>query len=312
METAAHPPVALSLLVEARAASVVAELRAAGVDALLLKGTSNERWLYDADEVRPSGDVDLLVAPSGLERAERRLQALGFVNKYDGVSPSWAEEHADVWEPADGLLPVDLHRRLWGVGASAADAWARLWAGREPLELGGARVEVPGEAARALLVALHAAHHGPEHRRPSEDLARAVRRLEPAVWQEAASLARELSAEAGLAAGLAQAPGGAEVRDRLGLPPADREAVVQVARLWSAPATTAGFLRVLDAGSARERWAVLARELVPSRRFMRSDLARRGRTSRAGAIELAYVQRWASLGLDAPRGLRAARALRRR
>lgn len=298
----------MSLALEAAAMTVIDQLRDEGIRPLLLKGPTIERWLYEPDERRPAGDVDLLVSPTDRVSAELRLAGLGFSNRYDGVSPDWAEEHADTWLPGQGGVPVDLHRRLWGFEAPPAAVWQTLWARREAMTIGGTEVDVLSPPARALCVALHAAHHGLEVPRPIEDLRRAVSQVDDAVWIEAAELAAELGASAGLAAGLALDPGGVAVRDALGLEPASRDVVVRVARLWSEPRTAEGFLRLFASSGVREATRLIRRELFPSPDYMRARESDGGGSER---LARAYIRRWRSLASGAPSGLRAARRLRR-
>lgn len=295
---------------DATTVAVTSAFASRGIRCLVLKGRSLADWLYDEDEVRASGDVDLLVAPRDLDAAERQLKTLGFVNKYDGPSPKFAEEHADNWTPAPGSLPVDLHRRLWGIEAPMRTTWARLWEDSETIVVASKEVQVLGLAGRTLLVALHAAHHGPDFIRPMMDLDRAVERLEDAAWDAALELAHALGAAAGLSAGLGLTAGGRDIRDRLALPPADRYAVLRTASLWSEPATAAGFLQFLEASGANERIALLRRELFPSRAFMQSQ---QGDGALSGTLlARAYVTRWRTLVTNAPAGWRAAQSIRRR
>ena len=57
---------------------VIAALSARGIDALVLKGSALAYELYDAPELRPRGDTDLLIAASALERTREVLGGLGF------------------------------------------------------------------------------------------------------------------------------------------------------------------------------------------------------------------------------------------
>jgi hypothetical protein len=59
-------------------AEVLDALAAAGVDAVLLKGSSFARWLYGDGEPRTWTDTDVLVAPARRDRAEAVLRDLGF------------------------------------------------------------------------------------------------------------------------------------------------------------------------------------------------------------------------------------------
>lgn len=313
-EPAATTVLAIRLLAgEATTVSLVGALRGDGVESLLLKGASVERWLYRPDEWRLSSDIDLLVEPRCLAAAERGLKRLGFVNRYDGVSPSWAEEHADSWRSNAWPLPVDLHRSIWGIRAPVALVWQRLWADREPLMIGGTQVWMLDAAGRLLTLALHAAHHGETASRPLADLRRATEQVERGVWSEAVGLASDLGALEGFAAGLGLLLEGAALRDDLGLQPADPAVVRVTAEIWGAPPTAEGFMRLAESPGLRGKAGLLRHELVPSKEFMRSRssrsaLARRGRRG----LLAAYVARLAELLVETPAGVRGAVRLRSR
>jgi hypothetical protein len=300
------------MMAEVQVAYLLPVLRSHGVEALLLKGPSNERWLYDRDEVRTAGDIDLLVAPAQFALAEQALKKAGFVNRYDGPAPLWAEEHADPWVSDRWGLPVDLHRHLWGFRASPQRVWKELWASREQLRLGAVAVEVPSEPGRALIVALHVAHHGSRAAKPILDLRRALGRTPIVVWQQAADLARDLDALSGFVAGLTYLPEGQELRQELGLGEVRPDMPCVQPRMWFVPPTTEGFVRFAEASGPAAKMALLGRELVPSSDFMRrrsseTRLARRGRSGLAAS----YVVRWFKLLRNSLAGLRAARYMRR-
>ena len=295
---------------EQLAAHIARALAAGGVDALVIKGPVTERWLYDAGELRTIGDVDVVVDPGRYRRAEHVLLDGGFVNRYDGVAPDWSAEHGDRWVSDAWALPVDLHRRLWGLAAPPERVWARLWADRVQERFAGGAAWMPGEAARVLLLALHAAHHGTAGK-SIEDLRRAAARVGADVWTQAAALARELEAAEGFAAGLELLPNAGELRARLNLLDVDARMADTHSGMWDAAPTAAGFVRLAATHGAWPKLRLLRRELLPSPRFMRqiSDeraLARRGR---AGLLA-SYAVRWASLLRHAARGIGDARRLR--
>jgi hypothetical protein len=58
---------------------VLDALASRGVDALILKGYALAYELYDAPELRPRSDCDLLIAESSLEATRQAMSALGFV-----------------------------------------------------------------------------------------------------------------------------------------------------------------------------------------------------------------------------------------
>jgi putative nucleotidyltransferase-like protein len=300
-----------SIHAEQLAARIARSLADAGVDALVIKGPVTERWLYGAGELRTIGDVDVVADPSHYRRAEQVLLAAGFVNRYDGVAPDWTAEHGDRWVSDDWALPIDLHRRLWGFGAGPDRVWARLWAERVQERFAGGAGWVPGEAARVLLLALHAAHHGTAEK-SIEDLRRAEAGVSDDVWAEAAALARELEAAEGFAAGLELLPNAADVRARLDLLDVDARMADTHTDMWDAAPTAAGFVRLAATPGARPKLRLLRRELLPSPRFMRQmseerELARRGRLG----LLASYAVRWASLLRNAARGIVDARKLRR-
>lgn len=276
---------------------------------LLLKGISIEEWLYDAGEVRPSSDVDVLVRPDDFADAECVLRGLGFTNRYDGASPHWAEEHADAWVHGEWPLPVDLHRHVWGMGTPPDRAWLELVAGAEGIEMAGEIVAVLREDARLVLLVLHATHHGARAPRPVAEVRRAIDRIADPVWRAATDTARRLRAERSFAAGLRLAPGSDALLERLGLAAVEPAPASRFLPIWNAPPTTEGFVRLRLASSWTERFEILRREVLPSAVFMRSrspqsGIARRGRLG----LLVAYPVRWGQLLLNGRRGWRASRA----
>lgn len=118
---------------------VLDALAAHGADALLMKGTALAYELYDAPELRPRGDTDLLVPREHLEPVRTALHSLGFEER-----PSSGDEHGlrqavferyghvyDVhWSVTnmplfDAALPfAELRRRAVNVAALGAHARA--------------------------------------------------------------------------------------------------------------------------------------------------------------------------------------------
>jgi hypothetical protein len=85
------------------AASMVCAMREAGIPVLLLKGAGLARWLYPAGTVRPALDVDLLVDPMHLRRAEALLRAQGWEH------PWYPAPHAREWRKPGTSSTIDLH-----------------------------------------------------------------------------------------------------------------------------------------------------------------------------------------------------------
>jgi hypothetical protein len=298
---------ARGLAADVAAAEVLAAFAERGIPSLLLKGPAIAGRLYGADEVRGYTDVDLLVARTDRERAARALTELGFTpvvteRELRGHRPL----HATEWVRRDGAL-VDLHLTISGAGATAEHVWEALRAHAGALDLGAIEADVLDAAGVALLVALHAAHHGPGVEQCTSELRRALDRLPEQTWREAAALAREIDAEAALAAGLSIDPRGADLAVRLGLP---SELPVDVALRASGPPPLALGLEWLSrAPGFRAKTGLVARTACPAPGALRAwrPRARRGRAS----LALAYVTHPFWLARHLPSSALAVRRARR-
>jgi putative nucleotidyltransferase-like protein len=249
------------------------------VRAILLKGPALAKILYDDEESRPYGDVDLLISPADLSRAEGVLGELGFQKKIDDIDfPGHEPLHGLPWVRAgDELAAIDLHTTLPGASAERSVVWDALSAQPGIIDLDGAQMEVLAGPATALHVALHAAHHGASATQPLEDLKRAIARLPVATWEEATDVALRIGAMPALSAGLRLWPKGAALAERLALP--QQLTIEQALKAQSGPRLAAGLLRLRQADGLRAKLAIAARALVPSTHWMRwwSPLARSGR-----------------------------------
>lgn len=279
-----------NLAIDAATGEVVTALRHAGLRCILLKGPSVARWLYDDGSPRDYVDTDLLLSPDDFGAAERALSAAGFGLSLAEVSlPHARPLHADTWvRRSDGHM-VDLHRNLPGARATAESVWNALSAETDTMTVGGAEVEVLAEPARALLVALHASHHGLEETQPLTDLARALSLLPEAPWRDAAVIAEKVGAAEPFAAGLRLLAEGADLAARLALPV--ETSVETILRATSAPELALSLDWLLQASGFRVKARLIVRKLVPLPGVMRgrSRLARRGRLGLAAAYGLQPV-----------------------
>jgi hypothetical protein len=288
---------------------VVAEateaLEAAGAGVVLIKGPSIAKWLYDPGELRPYGDVDLLVDPAHVGTAREVLRSLGFAPKSIGMSddPSILSLH-DEWV-RDGRR-IDLNRTLDEVDAAPSRVWSVLRDHLDTMPIGGRDVTVLAPPARLLSVVLHAAHHRFEFPRVLEDLDRALTRVPAETWRDAWRLAGELQAQAAFRRGLLLIERGRALADALG-PPAGDPFIAE----WSAarqPPVALGLYRLARTRGLTPKLRLLAREVVPSPAFMRwsSPLAQRGRAG----LALAYAVRPLRLAARLPVALIEYRRLR--
>jgi putative nucleotidyltransferase-like protein len=292
-------------LTDTATVEIVHALESSSVPAILLKGPSIARWLYEDAEERHYWDIDLLVPPAELTRAESVTAGLGFEPLASEPTRIDRESHHERWYRSRDNVCVELHRGFHGVQAPDAELWDELTHDTEPLPLGvEGEVRVPAPAARTLLVGLHAATAAPKQT-PLEDLRRAVRQVPVETWKESAALARRLRAEPVFAAGLALVPEGADLAVRLGLTGTPSPEQL----LWSSPPTAMGFERLARTPGFGAKVRYIARELAPPPELLRQldPLARRG----AAGVVAAYVRRPFRLAVQAPRGFLAWRSARR-
>jgi len=135
-------------------ALAVEPLRAAGLDAVVLKGPAVAAR-YPAEGLRPMDDLDLLVPPLLYRPALACLQDAG-----------WQVVRRQGWERYDTVLrhralptmPLELHEGLQGFHerATTIDAEA-LWRRRRPAVLCGQQTWVPAAEDELLMLAAHAA-----------------------------------------------------------------------------------------------------------------------------------------------------------
>lgn len=290
-----------TLAVDAVTAEIVGAFEEAGVDSLLLKGPSVAEWLYENRDERPYIDSDLLVDPDAVPAARATLRKSGFRQEFGplghpgmGHSPSYA------WR-RDGLI-VDLHEALSGANADPRRTWAALRERSVELAIGGRPVRVLGESARLVLVALHAAHHGPGRAGPLEDLRRALDLAGDEDWAAAAGAAEEIGGVEAFTVGLSLLPAGRARLAALGL---EARRSPERAAEWRNRPVVAGIQRLRAAHGAGARAAILRDELLPPAEFMRwwTPVARR----RRGGLLAAYAWRWAYLLWHLPPALHALR-----
>ena len=271
---------AARLRVDSATAEVLRAFDVARVQTVLLKGASNRQWLGDASgKDRWYADCDLLVRPQDGDAAERVLTALGFCPDFETRKmPAWWREHGLAWRSSDDGAIIDLHQTLPGVQVDDKRAWHLLSAGAEQIVVAGYPAQALAIPGRAMHLALHAAHHGPDWSMGLSDLACAVEDVDGKTWQAAAELAHQLGATTAFVAGLAMVSSGETLIERLELVPAPGMEVALLGSSARAPALTVE--RFVRAESLRIRLSIIWRKLVPPPTFMRhwSPLARRGRS----------------------------------
>jgi Uncharacterised nucleotidyltransferase len=282
-----------NLLLDAAAIEVTSAFERAGVSSRLLKGAAIASWLYDPGEERTYLDVDLLVAPDHVSRAEEVLVQLGFALVAGGARGD-RPRHARVWERARDGTVVDLHTSLVGLGVSAEEAWDALANPSEETSISGKGVPAFAAPARTLHVVLHAAQHGDRSPRALVDLERAILRVPPDVWEQAEALARRLQALPSFIAGLRLVPEGERLAGRLALERASSVEADLRARIRHEDTLgfALGFEWLARVGSTRARLAFLRLKLAPPPAEMRRryPLASRGVIGLGSAYLLRLVR----------------------
>jgi len=133
------------------AEDILAAMNAAGIETMVLKGTSLIARYYEDQGVRPMGDLDVLVRADAVPRAMQVLLAEGWLPVDDTPLKRLAvTQHAVSHVRAD-RIEVDLH---WDL---APRRWRNdVWTGALAIEIGG----VPTAALSPPLNLLHILTHG--------------------------------------------------------------------------------------------------------------------------------------------------------
>lgn len=164
---------------------------------LLLKGAASARTIYPAPELRPRGDLDLLVAPHDAAEARARLARWGFrhhpaVRGTPEDDPSW-HEHT-LHDPTAAEAVIDLHQGLLQPGRHGLAPGPLFSRGAAGAGLPGAAL-LPSAEDAVLTCALSLAAH--ELRSPlvvACDLARLLPRCDQRLLAERAKEARVVRA----------------------------------------------------------------------------------------------------------------------
>ncbi len=166
-------------------ATVLDVLAAAGVRPALLKGLHLAQ-AWPRPELRPIGDLDLLIDAARLERAAGALERVGYRRGPDDPGGRWRPEPTGVEliAPPGRAFGVDLHARLFRSVGHGVDAGAVLARAR-PIRIGSAEVLALEPADELLFVYVHAAKHGVRQPKWLLDLHALAKRADRATWNEA-------------------------------------------------------------------------------------------------------------------------------
>ncbi|NOT61963.1 MAG: nucleotidyltransferase family protein [Acidobacteria bacterium] len=198
--------------------------RQAGITAVSLKGPSLAMMAYGALDARDYCDLDVLVRPEQLERAEQLCRERGFVRKLDmPVSDDEVRRFGYDWalmREADGVM-VELH---WALTVRYAPVQFNRWSWWESLAsqpLNGRAVAGLPPAETLLSLCLHGSKDGWDKLKLVCDVARLLHAAPALDWTRLWQLAKLLQAERlvriglRLAHELLAAPLPTELRDSL-------------------------------------------------------------------------------------------------
>lgn len=126
------------LVIEETAQQALEVLERAGQRPVLLKGLALAPF-YPRPDLRPTGDVDLLVLPEHLDAARSALETAGWRSVVKG---RWAEDYQRregyCWQAVrENQAVLELHYRLWGsvargYGAAVVESAVSIDGGRRP------------------------------------------------------------------------------------------------------------------------------------------------------------------------------------
>lgn len=142
--------------------------RLADLPVISLKGPCYAARLYGDAALRTCFDLDLLVRPSDLARAQDVMSGIGFVRQ------GYADDYHQRW--LRNATIVELHHNLENPHAFRIDMDA-LWARSRVSQFDGEPIQLLGPSDELLYLCLHALRHRFERLRLILDLALAFRRV---------------------------------------------------------------------------------------------------------------------------------------
>lgn len=194
LQDGARQAVALDLYRRHELARVVAVLAAAGLRVLVLKGNALGLWLYPQSHLRPTRDIDLLVASRAeADRAIDLLAPLGYIAEPD-PGTLFFERKCQLRVAGGNRCELDLHCKLLNAPLFADTLpFEELWAASQPLPGLPAQVRALG-AVHALLHAclnrvLDIQTGEPERLKLPYDVHLLAGRLDEAAWRQLQALA---------------------------------------------------------------------------------------------------------------------------
>ena len=298
-----------ALAVQAECLRLTRILSEAGIRHVFLKGAHLAATVYPAPWLRPLRDIDLLVAPDDVARAQALLLAHGgamkrHAHKADKAIDPEAKHAAPVWSP-ERVIPVELHGHATDEGAglcraSVARLDAALWRDVMEVPLGDGALPVPGPEAMFVHLVLHGIYDHELNNGPLflTDLVHLLERMPPDAGRVVA-MAGDLGIMPGLAMTVSLLPEGTVGRNGL---LAALRAATGTAELPVLPEESAAALLFQDSTARTElrlsadliatgplaRLRLLAGKVFASRETMTDRWRMEGRTAAPPASTAAF------------------------
>ncbi|MCH8251343.1 MAG: nucleotidyltransferase family protein [Planctomycetes bacterium] len=160
----AHLAAAHTLNAMSRLERLVVALNHAQVPVILLKGAALNLTIYDRPDLRPMGDVDLLVRRGDVDKTIEVLLAAGCHRGAELVRDNFFPKYYYETELVmDSPMPVriDLHvRPLRPMHLAHFIEEGSFWANAQPVPIGSATALIPSRERMLVHLAAHAAYHG--------------------------------------------------------------------------------------------------------------------------------------------------------
>jgi hypothetical protein len=253
LRDAAEDCVRTSLARAGELVRVLAELRAAGAPARAIKGPVSALLCYGDLGLRRFTDLDLLIDPTRVERASRRLYELGYAPVHE-LPPGWLaqlmrSDTEQLYRHVDDGRLVDLHWALLPRGYSFSPTAEGVFAAEQSVRIGAAEVPTLGTEATLAFLLLHGMKHDWSSLGWLVDVAELLRRQRALDWTAVLAWSHKPGPRRFVDIGLALAHGllDAPVPDYVlrrgaGDPAVDRVADVLAKRLCEPPRNTAASL----------------------------------------------------------------------
>lgn len=200
----------IDLIVQREMDAVLRSLVAAGIPALVIKGSALAYTVYARPWQRPRTDTDLLVGPGDVAAASHALEQSGYA-KSDALTSGTLVSHQLAFERTDahGMRHViDLHWKIVNPQILAdALPFDELWKEAQPAVALGPAARVPSLVANLALACIHrlAHHQGHERLIWLYDMRLLSARFGSADWDQLGQLAVDRHVSSLCLDGLAQA-----------------------------------------------------------------------------------------------------------